>query len=136
MISFRLPWYTLYLGGAVLAGAYLLPLGEIIKLPAALVGTMLCLDGCLGLRILPLLTPFASFPKDWQLIERDLYLGKVGVARASASILACVTLGVCGSYFRARDWLGWCTITMVVVFSINWFFAASKVIRDTLGNDS
>lgn len=136
MISFRLPWYTLSLGVAVLAGAYLLPLGEIIKLPAALVGAMLFADGSLGLRVLPSLTPFASFPEDWQLIERDLYFSQVGVTRALVSILACVALGVCGSNFGAGNWLGWGTITVIVVFSISWFFAASKVIRDTLSNDS
>jgi len=90
MISFRLPWYTLLLGPVVFAGACLLPLGEMLKLPTALAGIMLSLDGSLGLYILPRLTPFASFPEDWRSIERDLYFGGVGIMRASAAIMACV----------------------------------------------
>lgn len=136
MISFRLPWFTLLLGSVVFAGACLLPLGEMLKLPTALVGIMLLLDGSLGLRILPRLTPFASFPEDWRSIERDLYFGEVGIIRASAAIMACVALAVCVSVFGTGDWLGWCAITIIVVFGIGWFFAALKAIRDTLSSGS
>jgi len=136
MISFRLPWYTLLVGAIVFAGAWLLPFGETIKLPIALVGLMLLLDGSLGLRILPQLTPFASFPEDWRSIERGLYFGQVGITRASVSILACTALAVCRSIFGAGDWLGWCAITIIIVFGISWFFAALKAIRDTLSNGS
>ncbi|MEJ2459367.1 MAG: hypothetical protein P8Y58_14965, partial [Novosphingobium sp.] len=66
MISFRLPWYTLLLGVAVLAATLLLPLNEMLKLPMFLASTMLLLDGGLGLRTLPRLTPHASFPEDWR----------------------------------------------------------------------
>jgi hypothetical protein len=136
MINFRLPWYTLLLGPVVFAGACLLPLGETLRLPIALVAIMLLLDGSLGLRILPRLTPFASFPDDWRSIERELYFGELGITRASAAIMACTALAVCGSVFGTGDWLGWCAVTIIVMFGIGWFFAALKAIRDTIGNGS
>ncbi len=136
MISFRLPWYTLLLGPVVFSGACLLPLGEMLRLPTSLVGIMLLLDGSLGLRILPRLTPFASFPEDWRLIERDLYFGEVGIMRASASILACALLAVCSYIFGTGDWIGWSAIAIIVVFGIGWLFASLKAIRDTLSNGS
>lgn len=136
MISFRLPWYSLLLGTIVLAVAFLLPLKETLKLPLFLVSVMLFLDGGLGLRTLPRLTPHASFPEDWRKIEQKLYFGSIGLARASASACACAALAAFSILFGDGDWRGWAAITIIIGFLIKWHFAALKAIRDTLGNDS
>lgn len=136
MISFRLPWYSLLLGAIVLAVASLLPLKETLKLPLFLVSVMLFLDGSLGLRTLPRLTPHASFPEDWRKIEEKLYFGSMGLARASASACACAALAAFSILFGDGHWRGWAAITIIIGFLIYWLFAAFKAIRDTLGNDS
>lgn len=136
MISFRLPWYALSLGAIVFAATYFLPLEEALKLPIFLISVMLLLDGGLGLRTLPRLTPHASFPEDWRKIEQSLYFGALGIVRASVAVSACVALAAFTVYFGDGDWRGWSAIAIIVGFAIGWLIAALKAIRDTLSNEN
>ena len=135
MIAFRLPWYSLSLGLAVCLAAGFLPIPEFAKGPIFLSGGLLLMDGGFGLRTLPALVPFASFPEDWRKIEHELYLGQIGMVRLSAAIMACTGLGIAGLVFPSGDWQIWSVVSLMVASAIAWFVVALKVIRDVLGND-
>lgn len=134
MISFRLPWYTLGFGLCSLLTASLLSISETIRWPIFLAGGLLSIDGGLGLRTLPALVPFASFPEDWRQIERELYFGQVGMIRSSAAVLACTCFAFAGLVFPKGDWQIWSVVSLMAASAIGWALAALMVIRQVLGN--
>ncbi|MGE4305737.1 MAG: hypothetical protein AB7E24_17125 [Novosphingobium sp.] len=135
MISFRVPWYTLGLGTLILVIAGLLPLSDAVKWPMFLASGFLLLDGGLGLRTLPRLVPFASFPEDWQQIEREMYVGQIGLIRWTAAVIACLCLALAGITLPEGAWQIWSVVSLMAVSGIVWTIAALKVIREVLGND-
>ena len=94
-----------------------------------------CWTGGLGLRTLPQLVPFASFPEDWRQIERELYQGRIGLIRASLAALACIFLALAGLAVPEGDWQIWSVVALMVLSAIGWACASLKVIQDVLGND-
>jgi hypothetical protein len=136
MISYRLPWFTLLGGPMLMLTAYALPLPHSLEQSLMLAGVLLLLDGGLGLRTLPPLTPHASYPDDWRQIEHRLYAGKLGGARFGVAALACITLGLASASRVAGDCELWFMVVTILAWAVGWFAASLKAIRDTLANDT
>jgi hypothetical protein len=134
MISYRFPWFTLFGGPLVLLITFLATASEAITLPLALAGTLLVLDGTLGLRILPPLTPYASYPPDWAEIERRLYLQRLGVLRFAAAGITCLGFGVAVQFIGDGDWRLWFMVGAIISWGIVWVLAALSAIRGVLVN--
>lgn len=130
-----MPWYTLVLGALISITASLLLIPDAIKWPIFLAGGVLMMDGVLGLRTLPSLVPFASFPQDWQQIEREMYFGWIGKVRWATAILACIFLALAGLALPGGDWQIWAVVGLMVASAICWAVIALRVIREVLGND-
>ncbi|RYG97354.1 MAG: hypothetical protein EON58_09960 [Alphaproteobacteria bacterium] len=135
MIAYRMPWFTLIVGAAIIAAMCFLSLPEPARLTLTLVGGLLMLDGSLGLRVLPMMTPFASFPEDWLAIKRKFYFETLGVGRFLAAALGCAAFAVSATTFGDGDWQVWCLVALVVGWGCVWTLAALKAIRDVLAND-
>jgi hypothetical protein len=100
-----------------------------------LAGALLLLDGCLGLRTLPPLTPHASYPNDWREIERRLYVGTPGLVRFGLAASACIILAVASASFGHGNWVPWYTVISIIAWAVVWLVASWKATRDTLAND-
>ena len=135
MISFRLPWFTLLAGAATILLVCVLSLPEVIALTCALAGCLLMLDGSLGLRVLPMLTPHASFPEDWQAIERRFYFERLGIIRWVVGAIFCLFFGMSLVLLAGGDWQVWLLVAIIVLWGCGWTLAALRAIRDVLAND-
>jgi hypothetical protein len=135
MISFRMPWFTLLAGAAVFFLACFLTLPKLVSLTCALAGCLLMLDGSLGLRVLPMLTPHASFPEDWHAIERRFYFERLGLIRWIAATISCLLFGFSMALVSEGDWQGWLLVAIIVLWGCGWVLAALRAIRDVLAND-
>ena len=135
MIAFRFPWYIMTGGILALVLAYIAPIHSPIGFALILAGTMLLLDGSLGDRVLPRLTPHASFPEDWREIEHNLYLRGLGLARLIGGALACIGLAVSSASMGGGDWQGWYMVATGTGWVTSWVVAALRAIRDALAND-
>jgi hypothetical protein len=135
MISFRLPWFTLFAGTAIFLLACFFSLPKVIALTCALAGCLLMLDGGLGLKVLPMLTPHASFPEDWQVIERRFYFERLGIIRWVAGAVFCLLFGLSLVLLAGGDWQLWLLVAIIVVWGCGWTMAALRASRDVLAND-
>jgi hypothetical protein len=135
MISFRFPWYSMFAGALVVLFVCIAQARSPIGLAALLAGALLLLDGALGVRLLPSLTPHASFPEDWREIERNMYVRRLGVIRVAVAGLACVGLAVGSSVVGTGDWQVWYMTATIVACTIGWLLASLRAIRDALAND-
>ena len=135
MINYRLPWLTLFVGSAVVLLICFISLPKMIALTCALAACLLMLDGSLGLRVLPMLTPHASFPEDWQAIERRFYLEPLGIIRWVSGAVVCLLFGLSFKFLPDEVWQAWLLVTIMVLWACAWVLAALKAMRDVLGND-
>ena len=135
MIAFRLPWRVLLAGLGIVIAASMIEARQSIESALYLWGTLLLLDGSLGTRVLPGLTPHASYLADWRAIEINLYCRKQGMARMAVSVVLAGALCIGVELAGQSDWLVWCSIGAIVGWVVLWWVAALRAIRDALAND-
>jgi len=134
MIAFRLPWWALCAGLGSLIAASTIGARQSIESALYLWGVLL-LDGCLGTRILPGLTPHASYPADWRAIEKNLYCRKQGMARMAVSVALAGALCLGVELAGQSDLAIWYSLGAIVGWGGLWLVAALSAIRDALAND-
>jgi hypothetical protein len=135
MINYRLPWFTLFGGPILVFLSYAIPMPRLVEQSIMLAGGLLLLDGGLGFRVLPSLTPHASYPDDWREIERRLYVGGPGKLRFTLATAACTALAIATANLGEGDWQIWFMVVAMAGWSLVWGAASLKAVRDTLAND-
>ena len=135
MITFRLPWWAFCAGLGVVIAASTIGARQSIESALYLWGVLLLLDGCLGTRILPGLTPHASYPADWRAIEKNLYCRKQGMARMAVSVALAGALCIGVELAGQSDLTNWYSLGAIVGWCGLWLVAALSAIRDALAND-